>query len=869
MAEHAHSSSSTSTTASGSENNEEYPTRFRFYEPQIIKLDEVDRNPPNRFSFYDTRQELAAVENIHQEDSTEEILRSLQETEVQRLSILNTDPSAPVVPTQPSTTSNGTSADMNNNYNPYEDAIKEALELLRKHRSPPATPNASSAPPISVNVKTNGSSTSASGGADDRARTPRDQDRLLQHRMDDDDVDVDDLALLDATLPASGKSPENLAGAYEEHKLKAKQRQERMAQYASRLEEFKNSLPAVNQRPIEDKLPQSHSGDYSDLSHSTKEQVEAEVQRGVERVLLAILERANASRERSIQASLSDDNASSHGGAGGDMNDVLIRVMDELGLNSCDSRDHSHIKSKSSGETDRTGLGSKRSAGTSVVDELLAEDEDDDIIEHDEGFNDKTSQASLAVMSSPLAHPSSMHPHFSNTWGPREEKKLPDSQEKVSNHHANAYHSTEEGEEDDEDVDRLMDECLLSHSDDVVPLDDNHSDAYHDEISHDGHKQLQGVLGPLSKDGNITGVVLDLDGEDSVKASIKQKDTELSSSSSKYKSQYAQSQSANYNIGGSSRAVPNDTDDEVEEEDTLHSTIIKPQDDDYTNEPHPTVLEEDDSHQEDFEAAELMRTLCAHFLPFGVDKRFNRLIESIPEWDESNPNEAGYRIIRLSRVQLQRVELAFERMINRLKQKSEEQLGELSGDAQFARELLEAERLLDESEERRLTTVDSAKSQKDSTKSNATSGAGDIIVAGGSESKKNQELSFVLDEDDDCHPNFPGVKAIGKGEMGDLEYFHLPIIFKSHVTGFEPTKDLVLEPGNVVAGQYLVESELGSAAFSTAYRCIDLSTESEDVSIFMSLEMNNEYVWVGIPDSGVLTLCTLAFVSDRVMRKFV
>ena len=64
--------------------------------------------------------------------------------------------------------------------------------------------------------------------------------------------------------------------------------------------------------------------------------------------------------------------------------------------------------------------------------------------------------------------------------------------------------------------------------------------------------------------------------------------------------------------------------------------------------------------------------------------------------------------------------------------------------------------------------------------------------------------------------------------MGDLEYFNLPIIFKSHVTGFEPTKDMFLEPGNVVAGQYLVENELGSAAFSTAYRCVDLNSEGDD-----------------------------------------
>ena len=72
--------------------------------------------------------------------------------------------------------------------------------------------------------------------------------------------------------------------------------------------------------------------------------------------------------------------------------------------------------------------------------------------------------------------------------------------------------------------------------------------------------------------------------------------------------------------------------------------------------------------------------------------------------------------------------------------------------------------------------------------------------------------------------DFPGVKPTGRGEMGDLEYFQLPIIFKSHVTGFEPTKDMCLEPGNVVAGQYLVEGELGTAAFSTAYRCVDLNS---------------------------------------------
>jgi serine/threonine protein kinase len=37
----------------------------------------------------------------------------------------------------------------------------------------------------------------------------------------------------------------------------------------------------------------------------------------------------------------------------------------------------------------------------------------------------------------------------------------------------------------------------------------------------------------------------------------------------------------------------------------------------------------------------------------------------------------------------------------------------------------------------------------------------------------------------------------------------------------------MLEPGNVVAGQYLVEGVLGSAAFSTAYKCVDLNSEED------------------------------------------
>jgi serine/threonine protein kinase len=37
-----------------------------------------------------------------------------------------------------------------------------------------------------------------------------------------------------------------------------------------------------------------------------------------------------------------------------------------------------------------------------------------------------------------------------------------------------------------------------------------------------------------------------------------------------------------------------------------------------------------------------------------------------------------------------------------------------------------------------------------------------------------------------------------------------------------------LKPGTVFANNYLVQGELGSAAFSTAYRCVDLSSEEDE-----------------------------------------
>eukprot|EP00816_Leptocylindrus_hargravesii_P001733 CAMPEP_0196807098 /NCGR_PEP_ID=MMETSP1362-20130617/7036_1 /TAXON_ID=163516 /ORGANISM="Leptocylindrus danicus, Strain CCMP1856" /LENGTH=999 /DNA_ID=CAMNT_0042180861 /DNA_START=279 /DNA_END=3278 /DNA_ORIENTATION=- len=63
---------------------------------------------------------------------------------------------------------------------------------------------------------------------------------------------------------------------------------------------------------------------------------------------------------------------------------------------------------------------------------------------------------------------------------------------------------------------------------------------------------------------------------------------------------------------------------------------------------------------------------------------------------------------------------------------------------------------------------------------------------------------------------------------GAMESFHLPIIYTAGKTGFEESSELSLYPGMLVAERYLVQQTLGSAAFSTAYRCMDLKHNDYD-----------------------------------------
>lgn len=591
-------------------------------------------------------------------------------------------------------------------------------------------------------------------------------------------------------------------------------RELRMAKYAAKLVELEGRpvpawgaptsaneeveqapLPPVDQSQIE-KMFRARVDDQEldemaklepacSTAEASQASVEEEVQRGVERVLMAILNRAQCRDEVGRDRIDSNDDLTNalstllHPGPSGETETTRVkppsRRLAEEYLTDDEGEDDDEEEKDSIGSDDEVNISRGSTHKRSVAEELLAEDGSDNDL--------KATRPVMEMTTSPQTT-------FS----------------KVTVEHS--------ADDDDEvHVAALSDFAAIAHDDED------------DGILRTN--KLTQVLGPLSG-SNTTGVVLE--NSDTVIDDMDDLDDEVAAVTSQGPS-----------ILESLSSVVKDAENFM----SYMAGAVSPSNS-CTNPDKYLLQNEGNNDVEtslDAEANELMRSLCAHLLPYGVDKSTKHLSE-IPPWDDRNPNEPGYRIIRLSKSQLRRVEAEFERMVNGVKLSSERDLGNTrlsegdsinawngvaaaSYDKNFEKDLEEAENLLDLEEKQR------AVAEKDKTRSDDESD-------GGETGRSEVSVSEADDTTLSCHPDFPGVRRSGKGEMGDLEYFNLPIIFKSHVTGFEPTKDLYLEPGNVVAGQYLVENELGSAAFSTAYRCIDLNSDVSgdgDVSEFMFVLM--------------------------------
>ncbi|KAL7514971.1 hypothetical protein ACHAXN_012384 [Cyclotella atomus] len=239
-------------------------------------------------------------------------------------------------------------------------------------------------------------------------------------------------------------------------------------------------------------------------------------------------------------------------------------------------------------------------------------------------------------------------------------------------------------------------------------------------------------------------------------------------------------------------------------------------------------------HQVNAQSTGLMTMLCGHLLPLGIDNSMQyddtfcgmsslfvqNSHQQKPTWNNDDPDEPGYIVHRLTNAELNSVEFAFEEMITAY--------GDSAAASNFERDLEQAEMILDAEEKRYKAEM---KGALPSPGSDAVSNDSNGNVHHGSPSSRSYTTANSHHDDNEvreCVPDFPGIFPPGKGRPGELECFYLPIITKSQKTGFEPTKDLVLKPGTVFANNYLVQGELGSAAFSTAYRCIDLSSDEDE-----------------------------------------
>lgn len=845
---------------------------------------------------------------------SEEILKSLQEHEQQRLEILSGPRKV-----KASSGSNSTSDDQQNshgyaslngdrscgeNSNPYEDAIKEALQLLRRHRAAPRI-----SAPLQPGEQTHGPDDDVgeavewrdSNDIDDNQKELHQafQDLLIRTRSPPSAPATTPNGWDENTQQQTPHSDASLGDAYQaEIEVRRKQRQERMARYASRLAELKqdddDGPPAVDtarsldssvdfgnvdiargntrqqhpwdnhresnvgvSRSWEDDVivsarstegfgtvvapTLSNSGTVSTLSYTNRQ--EDDVQRGVERVLLAILDRANSrgrtslesnflqanpvtlqpvlqpTSQREIKTNREDSTSAFATTVYPQQDDTLVRAMSELLgpatlISTVDGTDAEDPSTSLATQEDPTPV-------------LLATKNYDDVPSVTEGdahdpFADRLgNEASARSNNSRFA----AHIELDETTDCLYTKisSIEDSIAPVDTNVSGNFEGREaeisfddhEVEDDrnsgsDSSIDDIAIEKILGDTDEGSGSSDDDGtsgDEYDSDEVNVGHK---GVLGPLSnRSGGMTGVVLE---DDSLSTSTSDDEAD-----DPRRDQIALSLPPPTILESLSAAV------------SLVTCITTNDDKALLPELHRKdkyALDEsksDDESDADSVANDLMRSLCAHLLPAEAEQS-GRLLDKIPEWDESNPDEVGYRIVRLNSLQLRGVQKAFDRMVGSLKQKSQRTLipaGE-KVESEFERDLRAAEDLLDE-QERRLKTAERAPEKIETPLS-----PDQLKLAEARDSSDNDSIANTKLEEADCLAGFPGVRPAGLGEMGELEYFSLPIIFKSHVTGFEPTKDIMLEPGNVVAGQYLVEGILGSAAFSTAYKCVDLNSEEDD-----------------------------------------
>jgi hypothetical protein len=137
----------------------------------------------------------------------------------------------------------------------------------------------------------------------------------------------------------------------------------------------------------------------------------------------------------------------------------------------------------------------------------------------------------------------------------------------------------------------------------------------------------------------------------------------------------------------------------------------------------------------------------------------------------------------------------------------------------------------------------------------------------GSKNGSNSETNYYDDEKDLPkekgyiylpphlkHPNTGDEFYPKEFERTIYDCFSLKIIYDRERTGFEETKDFPIVIGSIVAGRYQVQEYLGSAAFSKAIQCVDLTNRKH--YCMKIIENNKDYFDQSIDEIKLLKYIT-------------
>jgi len=400
-----------------------------------------------------------------------------------------------------------------------------------------------------------------------------------------------------------------------------------------------------------------------------------------------------------------------------------------------------------------------------------------------------------------------------------------------------------------------------SHSGDILIAEGSTSSeedvVEHDDLEMDIKEMEEMVLGPLSKRGT-TGVVLQHDDDDDVEDTHNDDDDEDLATSSPQKDPTSPSIMSSVVTSaarrttnilsklsfGSSPASAKSQDDSIVMS-TAPAKSEKQSEEEFVRDLYSHMMIRHSSYKSSKKDASSSSIVALdkkeEFTAWMSDHLVGttNLSTRNYKWDDEDLDEPGYITHTVTRSKLHQMESEFEGMIEEYeaefvlemrkqtpssaKRKARSSANANGGNGNdFENDLDQVEKML--------------AAKKGKLKKKMTSPAKKRKGTDAIEKLDSATKSSSLEHNDALATNslFPGTKAAGEGEVGDLEIYHLPIIYKAHQTGFEPTKDLVLQPDSVFARQYYVQSELGSAAFSTAYRCVDLTSgkKAEDEEIY-------------------------------------